>query len=148
MNKPILALIGSTLLLGLAGRAAAQHLFLSGGSSGDIYRYTMDSSRTTVTSGLFYTGLACDNAGNLFAVSPAPAGNAIFEFTPDGTRTTFAAGLNQPWGLAFDGSGNLFEADHASGTVYDFTPGGPGVFLPRASGTLTVWHSTRLAIYL
>jgi hypothetical protein len=27
-------------------------------------------------------------------------------------------------GLAFDASGNLFEADSGSGTIYEFTPGG------------------------
>ena len=38
----------------------------------------------------------------------------VFKFTPDGTRSTFASGLNGPVGLAFDGSGNLFEADVAA----------------------------------
>jgi streptogramin lyase len=124
MNKRIFASIITMLLLSQPGRAVAQYLFASGGSSGDIYRYTMDGTRTTVTSGLAYRGLAVDDAGNLFAASPAPAGNAIFKFTPDGTRTTFASGLNMPWGLAFDSYGNLFEADFLSGSIYEFTPSG------------------------
>src|SRR5207253_4112338 len=33
-------------------------------------------------------------------------------------------GLNTPTGLAFDASGNLFEADQASGTIFKFTPAG------------------------
>src|SRR5437763_3510810 len=38
--------------------------------------------------------------------------NTIFRFTPDGTKTPFAAtGLNGPIALAFDAAGNLFEAD-------------------------------------
>jgi hypothetical protein len=48
----------------------------------------------------------------------------IYEFTPGGTRTTFASGLNQPFGLVFDSAGNLFEADQSSGNIYEFTPGG------------------------
>ena len=35
--------------------------------------------------------------------------NNIYEFTPGGARSTFASGLNQPLGLAFDSAGNLFE---------------------------------------
>jgi sugar lactone lactonase YvrE len=52
------------------------------------------------------------------------ASNTIFKFTPDGTKSTFAAGLVAPRGLAFDGSGNLFEADSGSGTIFKFTSAG------------------------
>jgi len=45
---------------------------------------------------------------NLF-VSDA-GNNAIYQFTPDGTRSTFASGLNSPDYLAFDSAGNLFVA--------------------------------------
>jgi hypothetical protein len=48
----------------------------------------------------------------------------IFEFTPGGARSTFASGLNGPYGLAFNSAGNLFEADYSSGNIYEFTPGG------------------------
>jgi sugar lactone lactonase YvrE len=48
----------------------------------------------------------------------------IYEFTPGGTQSTFASGLNQPFGLAFDSAGNVFEADQFSGNIYEFTPGG------------------------
>ena len=47
----------------------------------------------------------------------------ICEFTPGGTRSTFASGLNEPFGLAFDSAGNLFVAD-LSGNIYEFTPDG------------------------
>jgi hypothetical protein len=50
--------------------------------------------------------------------------NNIYEFTPGGVQSTFASGLDRPWGLAFNSAGNLFEADTASGNVYEFTPGG------------------------
>ena len=39
-------------------------------------------------------------------------------------RSTFASGLNDPSGLAFDSAGNLFVADAVSGAVYKFTPAG------------------------
>ena len=47
----------------------------------------------------------------------------IYEFTPGGTRSTFASGLSYPVGLAFNSAGNLFEADYDSGNIYEFTPG-------------------------
>ena len=50
--------------------------------------------------------------------------NTIFRFTPDGTESTFASGLNGPFGLAFDSSGNVFEGDVGSNTIFKFTPDG------------------------
>jgi len=50
--------------------------------------------------------------------------DTVFKFTPDGTASTYAAGLNGPYGLAFDSSGNLFEADYNSGTIFKFAPDG------------------------
>ena len=48
----------------------------------------------------------------------------IYQFTPSGVRSPFASGLADPWGLAFDRAGDLFEADLKSGHIYEFTPGG------------------------
>jgi sugar lactone lactonase YvrE len=50
--------------------------------------------------------------------------NSILKFTPTGTKTTFASGLNGPYGVAFDSAGNLFEADFGSGAIFKFTPTG------------------------
>jgi DNA-binding beta-propeller fold protein YncE len=58
----------------------------------------------------------------LFAASLSD--DAIYEFTPDGTRSTFASGLNVPDALAFNSSGNLYVADYASGHIFEFTLGG------------------------
>src|ERR1700739_1298713 len=59
--------------------------------------------------------------GDLY-VSDLSSGN-IYKFTPGGTQSTFASGLDQPDGVAFDSAGNLFVADHFSGNIYKFTPG-------------------------
>ena len=58
--------------------------------------------------------------------------NTIFKFTPAGTKSAFASGLSGPVGLAFDSSGNLFEADFSSSTIFKFTP--DGTKSPFASG--------------
>lgn len=48
----------------------------------------------------------------------------IQEITPSGSDTQFAAGLDGPYGLAFDQNGNLYEADAFSGHIYEFSPSG------------------------
>ena len=45
----------------------------------------------------------------------------IYKFTPAGTKSMFASGINNPAGLAFDASGNLFVAELNTGTIYKFT---------------------------
>jgi glucose/arabinose dehydrogenase len=58
------------------------------------------------------------HAQNLYVSANVPGGShAIFEFTPSGTQSTYASGLDNPRGLAFDSIGNLFattahEADN------------------------------------
>ena len=89
-------------------------------------------TKTTVLCHLFITLAAMTAAilpANLFA-APGDlyeadfSNSAILKFTPDGTQSTFASGsLGLPVALAFDGNGNLFEAD-ANGTIFKFTPDG------------------------
>jgi DNA-binding beta-propeller fold protein YncE len=51
------------------------------------------------------------HAQNLYVTAQVPPSHAILEFTPDGTRSTYASGLLFPRGLAFDSIGNLFAAE-------------------------------------
>jgi sugar lactone lactonase YvrE len=51
------------------------------------------------------------HAQNLYVSAHARPSHAIFEFTPDGTHSTYASGLSFPRGLAFDSIGNLFAAE-------------------------------------
>lgn len=61
-------------------------------------------------------------AQNLFEADYL-SGN-IYEFTTNGTQSTFASGLNYPAALAFNNAGNLFELDDGSGNIYEFTNNG------------------------
>ena len=63
--------------------------------------------------------LAVDAAGNLFLSDR----HSISKYAPDGTKSTFAAGLN-PLSLSFDGKGNLFVVDDAESSILKFTPDG------------------------
>ena len=65
-------------------------------------------------------------AQNLYVSAQTPGTHKIFEFTPEGTQSTYASGLEHPRGLAFDTVGNLFAAeilardDHDIGRVLKF----------------------------
>jgi sugar lactone lactonase YvrE len=81
----------------------------------------------------------CTQAQNLFVSdfgSDGLGSSYIYEFTPGGTRSTFASGLGFPQGLAFDGTGNLFVAgrDIGGGLIYKFTPSGTQSILRYNAG--------------
>lgn len=59
---------------------------------------------------------------NLFVSDDA--NQSIVEITPGGVKSTFASGLNDPQGLAFNSAGDLFVADSGSGNIYEFTRDG------------------------
>lgn len=111
--------------------------YITGGYGVNIYKLPTEGGRTTFahldtgTAGL--GGMAFDQMGNLF-VSDYHS-NSILKFTPTGTQSTFAGGLNIPFGLAFDSSGNLFEADCGSNNIYKFAPdGNRSIFASQLNG--------------
>jgi hypothetical protein len=63
------------------------------------------------------------------AVRDARIGRWIFRFSPDGTKSGFASGLEDPRHVAVDGAGNLFvtevtAADATSHSILKFSPDG------------------------
>src|SRR5437868_3403592 len=86
-------------------------------------RFSTRLAPTLVVAAVFILSVAAqrtyDSAGDLFEADSS-SGN-IYKFTPGGTRSTFASGLNGPKGLAFDSEGNLFVDDN-SGNIHKFTP--------------------------
>ena len=83
-----------------------------------ITRQHVTSGALILVAGLLLAGNA--KGQNLFVGS----GNSIVEITPSGAKSTFASGLYYPWGLVFNSTGTLFEADMGSGNIYEFTPDG------------------------
>jgi glucose/arabinose dehydrogenase len=72
-------------------------------------------------------------AGVLLLMGPSAPAQTLFagsygsenitEIPTSGSQSVFASGLDYPTGLAFNGSGDLFEADQSSGKIYEYTPG-------------------------
>ena len=104
----------------------AGNFFAGDRTTNSIFRYTPSGDRTTFTSGIAANYLAFDRSGNLFvSIAGTTAGTgSIVKFTPAGVQSPFAAGLNSPQGLAFDGAGNLFLAELTTGNILKFTPTG------------------------
>jgi hypothetical protein len=65
-------------------------------------------------------GLAFNGAGDLFEADHGSSN--VFEFTPDGTQSTFATGLTACGAVAFNSAGDLFVANHAG--ITEITPDG------------------------
>jgi len=106
-------------------------------NSAAIYKFTPDGTRSLFAGQTAFgdhygpVGLAFDRFGSLFVsiqTSMAAGNDTILKFTPDGTGTPFAIGLDFPRGLAFDRSGNLDVAEMGAfappGDVLRFTPDG------------------------
>jgi len=85
--------------------------------------------------------LAIDGTGNLFAASSSS--HAIFKFTPDGKKSTFASRVS-PDKMVLDGAGNLFVAeehfqeDRHADVILKFTPDGKKSTF--ASGLEDLWR--------
>ncbi len=72
-------------------------------------------------------GLAVDGSGNLFIADAGPAQNSsgtstpgdVVEFSAAGVQSTLTTtGVVAPYGVAVDGSGNIYVADYGNAVVY------------------------------
>ena len=48
--------------------------------------------------------------------------NSVVQIAPGGVQNTFASGLSNPYGLAFNNAGDLFVSDDGSGNIYEYAP--------------------------
>jgi hypothetical protein len=97
------------------------NLFVSQGDS--IFKFTPKGAKNTfmTSKGANFIDLASDNGGNLFVVDQGwPV--SIVRITPDGAKSTFAAGPEEPRQLTVDVNGNVYvSSNHA---ILRFTPDG------------------------
>ena len=69
-----------------------------------------------------YGSLAFDSSGNLYDAYAS----GIYEFTPQGVRSSFASTGTDANGLAFDSAGNLYVDNYYGSTIEEFNPQGIG----------------------
>ena len=81
-----------------------------------------------------FTALARDISGNIFVSTVGhPGSDKVLKYT-SGVESTFATGLNNPRGLAFDSLGDLYVTEALKdGDILRFTPGEQRAFSPRGS---------------
>lgn len=65
------------------------------------------------------TGMAFDNAGNLYVSSRYDG--TVYKVAPNGNMTTYAEGMGVATGIAFDREGSLYVGDR-SGTIWRIAP--------------------------
>lgn len=102
------------------------------GDTGTIFKITPGGKISTFATGfppnLSLEGVATDSGGNVFVAAfdnnDPNFASTIFLITPGRTVTTFGSIPGQTFGLAFDSAGNLFAADAADQTIFEFTPAG------------------------
>jgi sugar lactone lactonase YvrE len=127
--------VRSTFASGLAeptGLAfdSAGNLFVANGQGYNILEFTngVATEQGIFASGLPFPngGLAFDSAGNLFA-TVENVGNTIgyiYEFTTNGTQSSFASGLGYPNSLAFNSAGDLFVSDDHTPNIFEYSTNG------------------------
>jgi len=110
----------------------------SGGFTQSTF-YTALNNTTSPPPGTYFHpfALTFDSQGNLYdgdaGDNKADTTANIYEITPNGsTITSFASGLSKAFGLAFDKSGDLWEANNGTGQVNEFSP--TGTLLNTISG--------------
>ncbi len=104
----------STFAVGLSGPMGVAflspgNLYVANRSNGTISRVVQGSGVSTFADGFgLPAGITLDTADNLY-VADQSAG-MIYRIRPDGSVAAFAR-ISAPFGVAFDGNGNLFVSD-------------------------------------
>ena len=116
--------------------------------SGDppqIWKFLPDGTHSVVAtasqSAFGLIDVAIDRFGNFFVstlATPNGGQDLVLKYTPDGIESTFATGLTDPRGVAFDRGGDLFVAEirqDGPGDILKFTPNGVGTVFASGIGS-------------
>ena len=115
--------------------ARAQQTLYVDDNGTTIYKIAPDGTQTTFATGLGGVAgpVAVDAAGYVYVgyASGSGYGGGIIRYAPDGTQSTFTGypTIANVTGLAFDGSGHLFESEYGTdtndnSTIHKITQGG------------------------
>jgi hypothetical protein len=119
--------------------------------AGSLLKWDVQGHKSVLKSGLSdlqeFAGVAPDANENLYFETDT----GLFKLSPAGDVTTVLTTLNEPEGMAIDGSGNILIADTGNVRILKLQPG-PSVEIgitpvgQTASGTLTYQINTGIAV--
>ena len=111
---------------------------LYAGTLNNILVFTPDGTRATFAELIRANGMAFDKNGNLF-VADSNA-HAIYRFTPQGAKSTFATNVLNALELAFDNADNLYVTTYTQNQVIKIAPNGT-----KTTFTTNVFQPTGIA---
>lgn len=129
---------GTTFASGLNGPAglafdSSGDLFVANTGNGTIEKFNSLGNGSVFASGLSFGSaayLAFDSSGNLYASTT----RTIEKFDSEGNDTTLFSTLAYVYGLAFDGTGNLFVSMQNIGSIWGINGGGVNFGNPFTAG--------------
>ncbi|MGH8507042.1 MAG: carboxypeptidase regulatory-like domain-containing protein [Stenotrophobium sp.] len=134
---------------------AASGILYAADADGSLHQLATDGTASVLASGVFSApqDMAISPTGDLYVSDSSY--NAI-KFYHAGVVTTYASGLSSPFGLTFDGAGNLYVAESTAGRISRVNTDGthdviirslissPVAVLVGTDGTRYVLNSTSL----
>jgi sugar lactone lactonase YvrE len=125
----------------------ASNLYIADGQSGQIVKQTPSGAQTMVgNTSLIPTSLAVDGSGAVYVTvvvaTSTSSGGSVLKETPlasgQYTQSVMPVDVSEPWGIAADGSGNVYVTDPSAGSLQELSPSASGGYTERtiASGLL------------
>ena len=137
--------LGSSTLSGGTATLTVSNLPVGTNNLTAVYAINGDYTGSTSTSvaQVVTPPPAAPPVQNLFVANLGnnPGQGSITEIMTNGTQLLFATNLDYPFGMAFDGSGNLYVADYGSDTIYEYPNGyqsgqTPKIFATNLNGPI------------
>jgi|GEM_PF-2993296 len=108
----------------------ANNIYTTNNSTGDLTKFNAAGKLvfTVNTGNAQASEVALDGLGNIY-VSQFTT-NSVLKYNAAGTLVATIAGINDPYGIAFDASNNAYIADYYTGDIFEIMAGTTGTTVP------------------